>query len=280
MVNPSCPMAILSWKNFTKFTYRNTSILTSFDISDQFIFIISKNQIHQYITRTTVPLTCKLDFIPIFGCFVKDRYLLASKTHLYYFKYTLNELYPIKPLAYTFMFNDKLISIDEDKINYSNQIIKNKEKDTGMCSSHCIFQDKIFLGFESGTVGYYNDDFTKFNKLICLKDPILSICIYNDYLYVHSLSNIFRIPSLIINEKLKDEKSIIFTEIKAKKIIKTEKGILIVENMRLLLMDFDLNIKNEFIAFFEIVDVKIYENSIFIGFSNGLLIEYDMKALY
>ncbi|ELA42123.1 uncharacterized protein VICG_00764 [Vittaforma corneae ATCC 50505] len=325
-------MCILELKKFLSFTYRNSNSLASFDVSKDFVFIITQTHIHQYCFRSPIPLACRLTFVPVFGCFYKDRYFLASKAELYYFKYSLHSLYKINALAHTFFYKNNLITVDDrvliykicengnDKclslenpslltqsinsqgkettdfdiefykecsiLNSSNGMVGIPSDSNGLCSAHCIFEDKIFLGFENGIVGAVDGESLtsracgtrlRLNVVEYFKDPVLTICVDDRFMFIHTLSYVFRIQSN--NESMACEKKI-FTEIKARKMLKYKEILVLVQDKRLLFVDLDLKISKAYLSLFDIRDAKIVDDSLFVGCTNGLLCEYNVREIH
>lgn len=320
-------MCILELKKFLNFTYRNSNNLASFDVSKDFVFIITQRQIHQYCFRSPIPLTCDLAFFPVFGCFYKDRYFVASKTALYYFKYSLHSLYKINALAYTFFYSNTLITVSDkiliykiyenslsgrlsldhpslpaqstchpngeatdldvkfykecNVLNYSDEMAEIPPGANGLCSAHCIFEDKVFLGFENGVVGTVSNESLTNNEhdteirldvIEYLKDPVLTICVDERFVFIHTLSYIFRI------QNGGERKA--FTEIKARKILIYKDILVLIQDKRLLFMDLDLKISKTYLSLFDIKDARIMDGSLFIGCTNGLLCEYNLQELH
>lgn len=282
------------------FSYRNSNSLLSFDFSEDFVFIVTASAIHQYKSRKALPLVCPLSFTPVFSCFFKDRMFLASKTELFHFKYELHRLHKIDVLSFTFIYHDYLITIGTKIIIYtlSNECKTNGpltlsfyKKCTvdmlecnGLCSAYCLFENQILLGFESGAVGLLKDLKEQSKATIevieCFNEPILSLVTTEDYIFVHTIKSVFRVNNLLAlsreREKQPDE---LQTHLTAKKMLSLPEKLLLVQEKKIVFLDYNLRVIKDLFLVFPIVDVKVSANSLFVGFSNGLLCEYGLNCI-
>ncbi|KAM0681813.1 hypothetical protein GINT2_000330 [Glugoides intestinalis] len=290
-------------KEFQLFSYRNSNALLSFDSCKDFVFIVTKNAIHQYKTRKALPLHCPLPFTPVFSCFFNDRMFLASKTELFHFKYELHKLQNIDVLSFTFTYLDYLITIgskiiiytlsavyDNCKENNSMSVSFYKEcsldmlESNGLCSAYCLFKSKIILGFESGAICLLGD-FTgnktpTITMLECFNEPILSLIATEDHIFVHTIASVFRVKNSL-QESKESEKGTddLQTKLQAKKMIGIAEKLLVVQEKMIIFLDYDLKVIKNFFLLFPIVDIKVSANSLVVGFSNGLLCEYDLNRI-
>lgn len=329
-------------KNFQKFIYRNSHEIHSFEVTNDFLFICTSNEVHQYSLNKTVPIVGKLDFTATFSAFCIDRFFLASKKNLYYFKYKLYKLCELNALTLCFFVENKLISVDEHKLKvYLVVSVKdtndesNNEKDksiredinvkdknekcgkegdielayesikqdlnvkceedksinenctdvancsvvwlndavmdnNGLCSAHCISNNLIFLGFENGKVGCFSVDSICNPKISLdikcdLKEPIISIVVANSLIFSLTLSGVY------VSSK---ESGTSFTAVKGRQLILYKNNLILVQDRRIVVLGFDLVILNTFLSLSDIKQVKVKGDSLYVGFSNGLLIEY------
>lgn len=291
-------MCFLELKPLLSFSYRNTNCISAFDANSSFAFIISNTSIYQYCRGDPLPLVCNLGFVPIFSRVFMDRYLLASRTELFYFKYAHHRLGPMDPLAQVFAYKNRLVTVGDsyriykfDDGNDSLRMEPSKNKETnethGLCSAHCVINDEIFLGFEDGFVGKIDgtdliDQSVRtliLKKMALVKDPVLSICVDGSCMFVHTLSYIFRIGEKRKGDLKENDNDNFFTEIKARKMILISKSLILVQKKRLVFLDLRLKIRKTFLCLFEIKDVKIVDDSLMVGCSNGLLCEYDLMGV-
>lgn len=335
-------MSFLELKPHLKFTYRNSNSLATFDVSSEFIFVVTNSptaslsdvfsnglelcfenqesiknkqqaspQIHQYTRFSAIPLITSISFTPVFSCYAKDRYFLASPDELFYFKYCLYPLYRISTLAYNFFYNDFLITVGESAtiyrledfivtsykehgvIPYKQHTITNTYKrmenppsgillSNGLCSAHLIFNNRIFLGFENGIVGEFSLESGELSVIMFLKDPVLSICRDESVFFVHTLSGVFKYgllfeSGLAVNLPIKEttDKSRLFTEIRGKKMVKHQNFLVLQQDKRLVVLNSDLKIVKTFVSLFEIREIKI-SDYLTVGCVNGLISEYSL----
>lgn len=164
-------------------------------------------------------------------------------------------------------------------LNSNLQPINNQDL-SNICSASCIFDDQLYLGFEDGSVGampvnylYSKSSSVDMKILECFKDPVLTIVVDERFIFIQTLTSIFRIPK-------NDDSDGIYTMVRAIKMLKHTPFLILFQKNELIFMDFDLKIKKVFHSVFEIRDCKILgEDSMFLGFKNGLLVEFSLSKI-
>lgn len=298
-------------KEFELFTYRNSYEMINFDVSDEFVFICTCDEIHQYCKGSTIPVVGKLGFSPTFNAFFSDKFFIGSKENLYYFKYELYKLGSLNSLALCLFVNKYLIAVDgeNNKIQVFNVECNNLCKPRidhakhtvecdsvcllheiamksfegcnsfGLCSAYFIIDDLVFLGFESGTIVSFaaaqlsEPHSISFDVICTLKSPIITIVVKDSIVFALTLTGIFKIK--IENPECQD----FFTSVKGKMLLLFANLLILVQDQRLLIFDLDLNLVIRYLSLLEIKVCKIRSESFYVGFSNGLLVQYDLDCL-
>lgn len=391
-------------KKWIKFVYRNSQGLKCFEISRDFVFICTKDEVHQYRTDCPVPITGRLGFEPIFTSFSLDMFFLASKKELFCYKYTIRKVGDLNTLALCLFIDCFLISVDgdNDKIQIyrfdteksglsrdgncenimaekqdssilnevkketsenqnsntvNREIIKNqldreipekhcsntinsvnqdldllsgeinnviaeayerglrdamgpKHKQTGLCSSFFITEDKVFLGFENGMICSFlknslsNPRTMELEVICCIEESVISLVVSDSSVFILTLLGIFRINknslhTQVDNNKLQDNihrtqhtvdkskaqeqvnrsKEEVFTAVKGRKLILWSDLLILVQDRRLLIISYGLEILDSYLSLTDIKDAKIVDSHLYVGFSNGLLIQYDLGSI-
>lgn len=328
--------------SYRHFAYRNSHNLEDFQISENFVYIITRNEIYEYKICSSTFISLPLPFNPVSTFVWNQMFFICSKHDLYYFRSDLKHLIKTVPLTLNFEFEGNLMSIDRKRVrlvnlatlqsdihsdstkdilsnSHNQKLIEAQVEDTivkeysfdldnGICSAYTIFNNKIVLGFENGFIGWIQWDFDnsiiKINEICKIDEPIISIAIICDLVFISTIGKILRFPiqderllsketalktyndeehtSNIKNEleslSLK-EQGTIFTDIRCKKIVIFENLLIAQQEKKITFLSMDLEIITCSIFQLEIKTTKAINGHLFIGFSCGLLVDFDLKAV-
>jgi hypothetical protein len=293
--------------NYKNFSHRNSHNLIGFETTSDFIYItvesaVCKNAIHEYKKKTNVYIACPLLFKPLFTFIYKDMVFICSENNgLYCYKHNLNKLIDIPPLSLSFVFNDTLMCISDSSITKiaicdilklpdenneckaTNRNLIKKETvafqlKNGICSAYCIYNMRVFLGFENGSIGYISQNNSDYIEIVKLDESILTLsCLIDESnainLYALTLESIFRIE--IVNDQVISKP--IYTNIKGRKIIIYKKYLILQQDNQITFLDLNLKVIHCTILHLLIKDIKLINSKLIIGFDCGLLNEYDLK---
>lgn len=296
-------------KDYELFTYRNSLGMTNFEVTDEFVFICACDEIHQYCIGSTIPIVGKLGFSPTFGAFFEDKFFIGSKDSLYYFKYELYKLGDLNSLALCFFVNKLLVAVEGDKSNI--QVFKvecdklckpridhakhtvecdsiyllhevaiksfDDTKSYGLCSAYCLNENLVYLGFESGTIVSFpasqlsNPNDVIFTLVITLHKPIITLLIKDSVLFALTITGIYKV-------KLdKPDRIDYFTSVNGKNLILVENLLVLEQEKRMLIFDLELNFIDKYTSLFDLSVCKVRNDSFYIGFTNGILAQYDLS---
>jgi len=328
--------------SYKHFAYRNSHNLEDFQISENFVYIITSNEIYEYKSCSSTFISLPLPFAPVSSFVWNQMFFICSKHDLYYFRSDLKHLIKTVPLTLNFEFQGNLMSIDKKRVrlvdlatlqsnihldstkdimsNSHNQklteaqvqdtIVKEYsfDLDNGICSAYTVFNSKIVLGFESGFIGWIQRDFgnsiIKINEVAKIDEPIISIAIACGLVFVSTIGKILRFPiqderllaketalkssddeqnTSNIKNKLEclnlKEHGKIFTDIRCKKILVFENLLIAQQEKKITFLSMDLEIITCSIFQLEIKTTKVINGHLFIGFSCGLLVDFDLKSV-
>lgn len=289
--------------NHKIFSYRNSTNLKSFEISNNFNYIVTNKEIHEYKMLTSDFIAFSLEFIPCSAFLIENIFFVSSKTDLYYFQTDLCHLMKLEALTLNFAYKNSLISIGNgnlriidlpflkspdsiDLLKKSNLEFKKFPLGNGICSAFIIYDNKVFLGFENGLIERIlleeSGSTLETNEIIKLNEPIISLAVEGNALFASTLDKIFKICITDENfetgnhSKIKTKE---YTEIKCKKILCHGKLLVVQQDKEVLFLDLNLKILATSIFQLEITDIKIKENSLYIGLKCGLLSSYDILSI-
>lgn len=301
---------------FKKFAYRNSLNMQTFNVSSRFVYITTHNEIHQYKRSCPARVSCMLPFKPLLTFLHASTYFICSQTDLYYLRGALNHIMPIAPLALNFEYKGLLVSISESLISRIELedsgagrspdydecrasdgctpagrfrvTTMRLSSDNGICSAQCNFGSKLVLGFENGVIGCIESSLIDGNGtgevslevLSELGEPVVSLCCDGEFIYSSTLDSVFKIPAIPTSHSPDPcEHGGLFTKIRCRKVAIYKNLLILQQSLQITFLGHDLSLMDVSIFQLEIRSLEVHQDSLFIGFSCGLLVEYDLNEI-
>ncbi|KAI5170302.1 hypothetical protein PAEPH01_1320 [Pancytospora epiphaga] len=275
---------------YKRFTYRGCPGMCCFNVAELFIYMITETHITQITKHSAVSCSKQITFKPISTIIHDNLIYMISPKGLAYFDGNLYEICHSEPLSISFVSGPFVYTVAENRIS----VFSTEEKKIylvlsingvkGCCTAAHSTGSSAYLGYETGKVYLIENlnnisinresNILETHQIGDLEEPILSIATFDIYIYTSTISGkIARI--------CKDEKTFIHTEVgfAMKKILFYENLLVGFENSTIVLYDLDLKLLHSFVEYFAITDMFVLNDSLYLGYSIGLVTEYDIAKI-
>lgn len=268
--------------------YRNINVFKSFCVTLKHIYAISVDKIFQLEIDTGMIIYKNININFQNMLILNDIIYLIGKNSIYYFYDSLYEIGQCDFLNYNFSFNDLICSISATKLsifstNYKKIIKKIEIKNTnGLCSATEVTKKHVYFGFENGKVIKINSfdillnekeiNFDKEKIFIDLEETIIDIKEKNNVVFFLTIKG---------NIVKYDIEEIKYTNLQQniKKILLHENVLICSNKSKLFFLNDNLVCQKYYESDFDIINIHIAKNKLYIGYDNGLIANYDLDMI-
>lgn len=294
---------MLEISKYKTFAYRNSSNLTNFCVSEHSFFLLCINseeqnkkteilgEIHLYSKNKPQARKYYLDIQPQCIFIAQDILFIYSDNKIFYLDDQIRYLSDVGPLAFNFMKDDNLFSVNESVIKIFRLVDINGNKiametreheidNHGLCSSGFQTENFLFLGFETGITCAINmNDFGNITSLLPIKvlddikEPVISMYYSKGCLYFSSLDHVYR------HNTEDTGKQHLKLSIKIIKIFGFKDILIFQQEQRILFYSTELEYLDCTIFQLAIKKIEVVKNRLIIGFDIGLLVDYALDSI-
>lgn len=271
----------IDFSEYKRFVYRCSPGLQAFSITSDFVYSVTCVGVTQTERHTAHTLTHHTSLSAVKAIVHSDLFFIATSNSLFYFDGCLHLIGACLPLSVSFTTPDYICTISSNSITLFDPAKKMVCREfkidgvTGLCSAVSVCGNRIFLGYESGKIYSIkiSNDLIAPTLIHDFNEPILSITVDNNTVYAALLSS--KLVKFQINTS-----SFKYTSLPAppKKLLAYKSHLISYESSRILILNEDLKIIAFYISDHSIIDI-IIDHTLHIGFSNSLIIEYDIEDL-